>query len=97
ENAGYRAQRRVQSSGMHVQQVWNDLRMPRVRKRCAGDAGRAMVHSRHRVEQMRETAGAALERCHAVFVSAERMANLDAETGGAQRRNDVEIAGQLRR
>ena len=54
-----------------VQQVGNDLGEARVRQRRAHHAGQAVVQRRHGIEQVREAAGAALQRLHAVLVAAQ--------------------------
>ncbi len=86
EQARNRAQRGADRAGVNVQQIGNDLGVTRVRQRRADDAGRAVVHAGHRVEQVGEAAGAAFERGDAVFVTAQRVPDLDLEPGSAQRR-----------
>ena len=69
----------------------------RMRQRRADHAGRAMVQAGHRVEQVGEAGGAVLQRGHAVLVGAGGVADLHAEAGRASWRDQLQVAGHLRR
>ena len=80
---------------MDVQQIGNDFGVARMGQCSACNARRAVVHARHRVEQMREAIRPAFERGHTVFVRSKRVADLHAKPRRAQRRNDLKVSGKL--
>ena len=84
-------------AGMHVQQVRDDLRVSRMRQRRARHAGRAVVQRRHGVEQVREAARAVRQGLHAVFVAAQRVAELDLKARFDQGLDVFEVPRNFRR
>ena len=64
---------------------------------AAPQARVAVMQRRHRVEQVRETAGAVLERGHRVVVGRERMAELHAHAARGHLADDLDVAGDFRR
>ena len=82
---------------MHVQQVRNDFGEFGMRERRADKARIAVMQRRHRVEQVRETARAVLQRGDGVVVRAERMAELHTHAARRHLADDVHVAGNFRR
>src|SRR6185437_13510919 len=89
EQTRNRSQRGTDRAGVDMQQIGNDLGVACVRQRRTDDARRAVMHGGHRVEQVSEASGAAFERGNAVLVAAQRVPDLDLESGGAQRDDDI--------
>ena len=92
---GDRPEGGAHGAGVDVHEVGDELGVLGVGEGRGGGAGVPVIHAAHGVEQVREAAGAGVERGQGLVVGGERVAELHGDPEAGEDAHQLQVAGKL--